>query len=841
MKVVALVQVGMGSTRLPGKALRSIAGRSIIELLLARLSQSSELNEIIVATSKEKKNDQLQSVVESLGYKCTRGSEKDVLNRFYESAKFSDADVIVRIMGDCPLLDSTLVDKCVKGYKGSNVDYFSNINPTTYPNGLDIEVMSFESIERANKETNSSFDREHVTPYICNSDSFSKSSMQYTEDLSNQRWAVDEPEDLIVVTNIFEYFSPDIFFNWEQVLELRGLQPALFAENQYTKNNNDFSGYDTVFCDSLQALEWAYKHKLPKSAIVKTGAPAILSSNKKNIHNIEERWSANELKKFQSTMQKLTIDSFDASLSIPGIERELALIVSRCTYNFQKILYKAACLDKSDFINPRLFIHVSGETGPLGNMMNSPWDELLSVNPLFSTINYTLEDDNWSVLTTQGVPYLRRFAIAGYETLIYRLSISIMKKLPSFMFSKEIFMPNENELNIEIAYSLALRGVKISSIQLDNPPNIKNTVLDENLKALYCVILPIMREKVEQWAEPTAVEVVMNLFKSTLKHQVQNFTLLANRWENVIANNIVKKRKLAVLMNASGSVKGQALSYACRKNGIPLLSSQHGVTVEISKVHDIVQFAFDNAGSDAIFSYNNKIVDIESNSYFDKSEHYVAGMPMRLIRMKYTGLMGKPIFPIVYISSLLYSNGLSLSQKTDYIKAIDERLMITKVLNKLPHDVCYKTYPADNRRYADTDPVLSDIYKSNNIHLFANKVDFRYLISRYDVLVCSHATSTLGWVIMSKKPTVFIDHENDHPLTDDAHTSFSKGIFVFNSNEKDFHKKLRIFLSQPIEVIKQLWDDKKNSRNDMIKEYFSEYSDGAGKRSAQIILKKYLT
>ena len=213
MKIVALVQARMGSTRLPGKVLRSVVGRPMIGLLLARLSQSSELDEIVVAASEELKNDKLQLVVESLGYRCTRGSEKDVLNRFYESAKSVGADVIVRITGDCPLVDFGLVDECIQRYKNSKGDYFSNVDPATYPDGLDIEVMSFKSIERANNETSSDFDREHVTPYIRNSDSFSKSSMQYFEDLSNQRWSVDEPEDLAVVTNIFEHFSPDIFFD----------------------------------------------------------------------------------------------------------------------------------------------------------------------------------------------------------------------------------------------------------------------------------------------------------------------------------------------------------------------------------------------------------------------------------------------------------------------------------------------------------------------------------------------------------------------------------------------------------------------------------------------------
>ena len=237
MYIVALIQARLSSTRLPNKVIKEIVGKPMIEILLIRLSQSKEINQVLVATSNESENDKLQFLVESLGYKCTRGSENDVLDRFYESAKFISADVVVRITGDCPLVDSKLVDQCIQGYKEAKVDYFSNIDPATYPDGLDIEVMSFESIKRANDETDSEFDREHVTSYIRNSDSFSKASMKYTEDLSNQRWSVDEPEDLVVVTNIFEHFSPDIFFDWKQVLKLRKSQPMLFIENQHIKNN----------------------------------------------------------------------------------------------------------------------------------------------------------------------------------------------------------------------------------------------------------------------------------------------------------------------------------------------------------------------------------------------------------------------------------------------------------------------------------------------------------------------------------------------------------------------------------------------------------------------------
>jgi glutamate-1-semialdehyde 2,1-aminomutase len=237
MKVVALVQARMGSIRLPGKVLKSIVNKPMIEILLTRLSHSSELDQIVVATSEHMQNDKLQSTVESLGFQCTRGSEKDVLNRFYESAKSLDADVIVRITGDCPLVDPRLVNECIQGFRESKVDYFSNIDPATYPDGLDVEVMSFQSLQRANNEADSQYDREHVTSYIRKSDSFSKSSTQYTENLSSQRWTVDEPEDLAVVTKIFEHFSPNIFFDWKQILELTKLDPELFSENKTIINN----------------------------------------------------------------------------------------------------------------------------------------------------------------------------------------------------------------------------------------------------------------------------------------------------------------------------------------------------------------------------------------------------------------------------------------------------------------------------------------------------------------------------------------------------------------------------------------------------------------------------
>ena len=235
--IIAIVQARLNSTRLPNKVIKKIGERPMIEILLSRLSRSKKINQILVATSLNNENNKLQSLVESIGYKCTRGSENDVLKRFYEAAKLVNADIIVRITGDCPLVDATLVDACIQNFETSKVDYFSNISPETYPDGLDIEVMTFDALECANIEASSKFDREHVTPYIRNTKKFSQDNMSHSENLSNLRWTVDEPEDLIVVRNIFKNFYPDIFFSWSDVLDLQRKSPDIFNCNKQFERN----------------------------------------------------------------------------------------------------------------------------------------------------------------------------------------------------------------------------------------------------------------------------------------------------------------------------------------------------------------------------------------------------------------------------------------------------------------------------------------------------------------------------------------------------------------------------------------------------------------------------
>lgn len=231
MKVVAIVQARVGSTRLPNKVMKLINGTPVIEVLLRRLNMAKSIDQIVVATSEDLNNADLIQHVTSLGFLCEIGDRNDVLDRYLQTATRHKADVIVRITGDCPLIDPVLVDMCVQTYFAETVDYLSNNNPPTFPDGLDVEVFSYGSLLRAAKEAVLEYDREHVTPYLRTGKGFSRFCLTSKHDLSAHRWTLDEPEDLQVMLNIFSHFYPDLVFGWNRVLELATHKPELFLVN----------------------------------------------------------------------------------------------------------------------------------------------------------------------------------------------------------------------------------------------------------------------------------------------------------------------------------------------------------------------------------------------------------------------------------------------------------------------------------------------------------------------------------------------------------------------------------------------------------------------------------
>lgn len=232
MKVVAIIQARMGSTRLPGKVLRDIGGMTMLARVVRQVQRAKLIEQVVVATSTEVSDAAIVEAGTALGVQVTRGSESDVLDRYYQAARFSQAEAVVRITADCPLIDPGVMDKVIADFLDKRPDYASNIITRTYPRGLDTEVMMITALERVWKAASESYQRIHVTPYFYqNPQLFHLLAVHGDEDYSQQRWTVDTLKDLNFVREIYNRMGDRDDFTWREVLTLIQDNPALAEMN----------------------------------------------------------------------------------------------------------------------------------------------------------------------------------------------------------------------------------------------------------------------------------------------------------------------------------------------------------------------------------------------------------------------------------------------------------------------------------------------------------------------------------------------------------------------------------------------------------------------------------
>jgi spore coat polysaccharide biosynthesis protein SpsF len=235
MKVGIIVQARMTSTRLPGKVLLPVLRKPLLEYQIERLQRVSTSNEIIIATTVNEADQPIVDLCQRLGVKAFRGSEKDVLSRYFGAAQANELDIVVRVTSDCPLIDPTVIDNVIHRYQADsdNCDYVSNTLERTFPRGMDTEVFPFELLEKVHLEARQPHEREHVTPYIYqNPQRFRLLNLAYILDESRHRWTVDTLEDFELIRRILvELYPLNQAFGIEDVLALMDVHPKWFELN----------------------------------------------------------------------------------------------------------------------------------------------------------------------------------------------------------------------------------------------------------------------------------------------------------------------------------------------------------------------------------------------------------------------------------------------------------------------------------------------------------------------------------------------------------------------------------------------------------------------------------
>ncbi|WP_410981719.1 cytidylyltransferase domain-containing protein [Bacillus cereus] len=237
MKVAAIIQARMGSTRLPGKIMKKVLDKTLLEYQIERVKKAKTIDQIIVATTTKLNDNPIIELCEQLSVPYYRGSEDDVLSRYYEAATQFSVDVVVRLTSDCPIIAPDIIDKIVSCYlEQQNIyDYISNTLTRTYPRGLDTEVMPYRILKRTHEEANEPSYREHVTAYIYNNPGkFKLLNVQHDLDESKHRWTVDTKEDFILIKKIITKLYPvNNQFSFSDILNLLKQEPDLFYINSH--------------------------------------------------------------------------------------------------------------------------------------------------------------------------------------------------------------------------------------------------------------------------------------------------------------------------------------------------------------------------------------------------------------------------------------------------------------------------------------------------------------------------------------------------------------------------------------------------------------------------------
>jgi spore coat polysaccharide biosynthesis protein SpsF len=243
MKIAAIIQARMGSTRLPGKVLLPLEGKPVLRHVIERVRASRYVTDTVIATTESDDNLPIVKLCEELGAQVYRGSENDVLDRYYRAAKLLNPGHVVRITSDCPIMDAEVIDSVVKLHLESGSDYTSNTMVETFPDGEDVEAFTFASLEKAHKEARLKSEREHVTPYIKkNKILFKLTNLVSDKDYSRKRWTIDNLEDYEFLKVVFKnLYRINPLFGMTDVIAFLEKNPGIESINRHIQRNEGYA------------------------------------------------------------------------------------------------------------------------------------------------------------------------------------------------------------------------------------------------------------------------------------------------------------------------------------------------------------------------------------------------------------------------------------------------------------------------------------------------------------------------------------------------------------------------------------------------------------------------
>jgi hypothetical protein len=606
-------------------------------------------------------------------------------------------------------------------------------------------------------------------------------------------------------------------------------------------NKNNISSLlnnaDYLLVDSLCAVEYCKNNGLKSSTKILSFNPYLVLGLKDKIESPEKNISVNYYKNISDITKEFTKKIYDKVYNYSN-DNSLAIYSSKFIISIQNLLNKTNLITNISKNLNLVIIYPDYSIEGLNNKVNGNIYELLDNEKNITSIKLKYKEIDQLQMGIDPVSnFWLRLNFEGINSLLFRLFLIICNKFSFLWPGKRILFSHENTLLKGTASYLFRKGFFIEKISgnINYKDLYEKNILDKICNIITPIIIQYQEKIISQEISKESKLFILEL----LNRHISDYLNAKNFWEEYYLIN--KNNNIAAcLIGTPISAMELSCIEVSKKHGIVTASFQHGVSKEISEDLLSIDVLYESSLVDRYFVFNNKAAEDSKNSRFNISKESVVGLAEDMKKGLTKQKLNSSDYPILYASTTLYCGNRGIpgrSGNSDLNKANFEIFLINNILSKVSSRIHYKPY--FSKRFVGSSLENELVNTKNNMYLNTDEVDLRYIVSNFRVIITSRATSTLGWCVLSGKPVVYIENE-DNRLKKEVVNDFKNNLFYFDILEKDWSKNLYSFLDQSINKIEEQWKLKKLHQEVFIEKYFGSKNNNAEKTCASILFNDIL-
>ena len=589
-----------------------------------------------------------------------------------------------------------------------------------------------------------------------------------------------------------------------------------------------------LLIDTLDQLDFCKNNGFNIHTKILSFNPYLVLNKNYNVSSPEQDIKTDYYKNL-SQITKTYCGKIYAKLYLSSNDKGFAQFIAQHLIHTQNIINKAAHLKK--FIKNEKLVIIAPDYSEkkINNAINGNFYDFIECfdNIKIFKLQYHDQDQN-RMGRDPSTKFLKRFLFEGINSILFRIITIFCNIFVIYWPGKKILYSHENTLLKGTATYLFRKGLFLENINnnIKAEDLDKNNILQNSIKAIEPILEQYQKEIIGNYINSKN----LTFIKDSFQKNILDYLTRKLSWSNYFKNK--KNRVQACLIGTPRSANHYSCIEVCKNNSIITASFQHAITKEINEDILNIDVTYESNIVDKYFVYNNEAARNSKNSRFHFSQENIVGLPEDMRKNLKNKKYKKNMQSILYATTTLYcgNRGIpSRSGTSDIYKANFEINLIEKVFSKLPYQIQYKPY--FSKRFPGPIIELEMAKMKNNIILNEDEVDLRYIIGNCRIIITSRATSTIGWCLLSEKPVVYIENE-DNRLNTLASKAFKENLFFYDVRDHNWEQNLLNFLSLPIESIEAKWKQKEKMRKLFIEKFFGSDKTNAEKQCAEVLLNK---